>query len=90
MKDGFTPPSVELNGETYYRADVARKMFAGRPREPERTYSVAELNAMSGMPKTSIYRAMDDGRLGFVRYNGSSRRRVPESAWWEFIGRSSE
>lgn len=40
----------------------------------QRTYTVAEVSEITGLPRKTIYRAMDDGRLDYLTPNGCTRR----------------
>lgn len=77
------PREIEAFGTTYVRVDA----IEGRIREPiERWYSVAELVELSGFSRSSIYRAMEDGRLAYRCPNGSDvGRRVSHSEWSRFL-----
>lgn len=72
-----------LDGVKYIRADLVE----GRTRERhERWHSVAELVRMSGFSRSSIYRAMDEGRLEYRCPNESGvGRRVSDSMWTRFL-----
>lgn len=79
------PPELTVNGLLYIRADVAQERFAvAQPLE--RWYKVSELVELTGFSQSSLYRAMDSGRLGFKCPNGSnSGRRVSETEWRRFL-----
>lgn len=53
----------------------------------ERYYTVAEVSAITGIPRRTVYAAMSAGLLAYVTPNGGKRgRRVRErdvSAWLE-------
>lgn len=51
----------------------------------ETSYTVAELHGMSGIPRTSLYKAIADGRLRAFTLNGARNgKRVWESEWRRF------
>lgn len=79
------PAELTVNGELYIREDVARKRFSSAP-AMERWYKVSELVELTGFSQSSIYRAMESGRLGYKCPNGStSGRRVSEGEWRRFV-----
>lgn len=79
------PQELTVNGELYIREDVAKERFSVE-RPLERWYKVAELVELTGFSQSSIYRAMDSGRLAFRCPNGSRHgRRVAETEWRRFV-----
>lgn len=70
------PNVIKVGDVTYIREDSAL----------ERWYSVAELSEMSGFTLSSIYRAMNDGRLAYKCPNNTNiGRRVSRSEWTRFL-----
>lgn len=79
------PSELTVNGKLYIREDVAMSRFSKVP-ALERWYRVSELVDLTGFSQSSIYRAMDSGRLSFKCPNGSkSGRRVSETEWRRFL-----
>lgn len=79
------PEELTVNGVLYIRSDVAMDR-ASQPPALERWYKVAELVDITGFSQSSIYRAMDSGKLAYKCPNGSkSGRRVSETEWVRFI-----
>ena len=52
----------------------------------ERYYTVSEISERTGIPRRTLYDAIDTGRLAALVPNGCRRGwRVSESAWSEFV-----
>lgn len=80
-EDMWHPEIITVNGESYTRTDVARKLYSRIP-SLERTYSVAELVEMTGWPKSTINAAIRRHELTAIAPNGGERyRRIRESDW---------
>jgi len=76
------PESLVINGVKYVREDA---MESRSPRL-ERSYSVSELESLTGVSYQAIYRAVKRGELEAILPNGSMRgMRIKESAYlaWE-------
>lgn len=52
----------------------------------ERCYTVRQVSEMTGIPRRTIYDAIESGRLRAVMPNGCRRGyRITESAWSEYM-----
>lgn len=78
------PDRLEICGRWYRAEDTI--VHEAEPPAIERWFSVKELVKSSGFSRSSIYRAMDSGRLAYKCPNGSnSGRRVEQSEWTRFL-----
>lgn len=82
--DTQMPESLTINGVLYVRAGATQS-----PSRPfERSYTVAEIESLTGVNRQSIYRAVRDGRLCATFPNGSARgMRITESDFSSWMGR---
>lgn len=58
---------------------MAIQHYSARPSGIERYHTVTELHEMTGIPRKSIYRAVERGELRVTRLNGTSRCYFAES-----------
>lgn len=78
---------LTLNGVEYVRADLIPQV---QPSRMERTYSVQEIEDLTGVSYQSVYRAVRSGRLQAVYPNGTRRgMRIKESEYLRWIETST-
>jgi len=78
------PESLTINGVLYVKASQTES-----PSRPfERSYTVTEIESLTGVNRQSIYRAVRDGRLSATFPNGSARgMRITERDFSAWMGR---
>lgn len=77
------PKRLTVNGVEYVREDTIQKQ---QPQLLERSYSVQEIEDLTGVSYQSVYRAVRSGRLRAVYPNGSTRgMRIMESDYLGWI-----
>lgn len=67
------PVLLVVNGVKYVREDTVQKKERDSPVEWDMSYTVSQLESLTGVNRQSIYRAVRLGRLSAVYPNGSAR-----------------
>lgn len=77
------PERLTVNGVEYVREDAIPKQ---PPRALERSYTVQEIEDLTGVNYQTVYRAVRSGRLRAVYPNGSTRgMRIMESDYLDWM-----